>query len=144
MQDSRFMTAKEKELVLRVWERFLKSGLQEDKFTKSLYNHLIQHCNFIAHYDRAGFYNTYFADGDGKAFFLSQFDARNIQPGDFLPSREYGMEWRTGGYEDVNRAMVEVATTYIPLLLTEARIEQRDIDVAKASALLKRHGMEVK
>lgn len=144
MQDSKYMTAIEKEKVLKAWERFLKSGLAQDKFTKDLYTHLMQHCSFIAHYDRAGFYATYFADGNGKVQFLRQFDQRGLQPGDFPPSIEYGMSWCYGDYEDINKAMVEVATAYIPVLLERARAEQKDSDVARASALLKRHGMEIK
>jgi hypothetical protein len=49
-QDVRFMSAAQKTTVLRAWIRFLKSGLRCDQFTKALYDHLIQHCSFIAHY----------------------------------------------------------------------------------------------
>ena len=145
MRDSQFMTAAEKERVLRNWESFLKSGLKWDRFTPLLYHHLMQHCSFIAHYDRAGFYSTYFADGDGKAQFLSQFDPRNAGPDGIPPSTEYGASWWcTGDYEDVNRRMISVAATYIPMLLLEAEAEQRTSDLAKARALLVRHGYEMK
>ena len=70
------MSAAQKTTVLRAWIRFLKSGLRFDQFTKALYDHLIQHCSFIAHYNRAGFYSHYFEAGDSTAFFLSQFDSR--------------------------------------------------------------------
>ena len=60
LTDTNFMTAKEKAQVLRQWERFLKGGCQAKDFTEALYHHLMQHCMFIAHYDRGGFYATYF------------------------------------------------------------------------------------
>ena len=107
MQDTKFVSAQEKEKVLRQWELFLKSGLSKDKFTKALYNHLIMHCSFIAHYDIHGFYSTYFEEGEDTVNFLSQFDNRNGIP----MSVEYGMiYWYTGpDYNDINSAMCRVA-----------------------------------
>ena len=55
LHDSKFMSAAEKSKVLKHWEMFLSSGLEKDKFTKALYEHLINHCSFIAHYDIHGF-----------------------------------------------------------------------------------------
>ena len=52
-RDVQFMSAAQKTTVLRAWIRFLKSGLRFDQFTKALYDHLIQHCSFIAHYAEA-------------------------------------------------------------------------------------------
>lgn len=143
MKDTQFMTAVEKERVLKQWETFLKHGLKLEHFTKGLYNHLIQHCSFIAHYDRGGFYATYFERGEDKALFLSQFDKRAGISG-IPPSIEYGMTyWAEGDYADINRAMIDVATKYIPALLEQARQEQRSSDIAEAQRLLSRHGMKV-
>lgn len=61
-KDTKFMTAKEKQTVIRAWERFLKNGCKPNDFTKALYHHLINHCSFIAHYDLGGFYSTYFSE----------------------------------------------------------------------------------
>ena len=144
MKDSQFQTAAEKERVLRDWESFLKSGLKQGKFTKLLYRHLEQHCSFIAHFDRAGFFAIYFTSGDGKARFLSQFDQRNAKADGIPPGWEYGDTWWCrGDYEDINRRMVSIATPYIPMLLLEAQAEQKDSDVAKARALLARHGISL-
>lgn len=144
MQDSQFMSAVEKERVLKDWERFLTSGLKWEKFTKALYHHLIQHCSFIAHYDRAGFFSTYFESGDGKADFLSQFDPRSAGPDGIPPSVEYdGTWWCKGDYEDINRRMLSIAATHIPMLLLEAEAQQRDSDLVKARALLARHGYKM-
>ncbi len=70
-RDVQFMSAAEKTRTLRAWTRFLNNRLQFEQFTKGLYNHLIQHCSFIAHYNRAGFYSCYFEAGDSIALFLS-------------------------------------------------------------------------
>ena len=145
MQDTRFMSADQKRLVLKAWIRFLASGLARDKFTKALYNHLIGNCSFIAHYDLAGFYATYFLSGDDIIQFLSQFDARSVGPGMVPLSIEYGMAyWATGEeYGDVNRAMVRVAKSYIPGLIEKARESQRVTDVGAAKRLLEKHGYQV-
>jgi hypothetical protein len=59
--DEPFMSGKEKEVVLNAWTRFLKNGCKFHDFTDALYRHLTLHCSFIAHYDRRGFYEFYFA-----------------------------------------------------------------------------------
>lgn len=142
--DTKFMSAAEKEKALRQWELFLRSGLQREKFTKSLYHHLIQHCEFIAHYDLNGFFDTYFRSGDDIAHFLSQFDDRNGLP----QSIEYGgtgwLTWSsTEDYHDINHAMVEVARKYVPALIDNAGTAQQESDVAYARALLKKHSLRV-
>ncbi len=75
-RDVEFMSAREKELVLKAWVRFVRNGLRFEDFTRRLYEHLHLHCGFIAHYDRAGFYRTYFENEEETVLFLSQFDKR--------------------------------------------------------------------
>jgi hypothetical protein len=133
------MSAAQKTTILRAWVRFLKSGLQFEQFTKALYNHLIQHCSFIAHYNRAGFYSHYFEAGDSTAFFLSQFDSRGQ-----CSSVEYGgRHWLSGDYEDVNRAMIAEGEAFIPSLLDSAHRRQEAADIATATALLAKYGISV-
>lgn len=117
----------------------MASGLKREKFTKNLYNHLIQHCSFIAHYDINGFYSTYFEEGDDTVRFLSQFDDRNGMP----KSVEYGMTyWITDEeYYDINCEMVRIASKYIPALKKKAENEQRELDVTRAKLLLAKHGI---
>jgi hypothetical protein len=131
------MSAAQKTTVLRAWVRFLKTGLRFDQFTKALYDHLIQHCSFIAHYNRAEFYNHYFEAGDSTAFFLSQFDSR----GRCLSVEYGGRHWLSGDYEDVNRAMIAEGGAFIPSLLDTARRKQEAADIATATALLAKHGI---
>ena len=136
-RDVRFMSAAQKTTILRAWVRFLKSGLDCEQFTKALYNHLIQHCSFIAHYDRAGFYSYYFEAGDSTARFLSQFDSRGT-----CSSVEYGGNyWLSGDYEDINRAMIAEGEAIVPSLLGTARRKQEAADIATAAALLAKHGI---
>jgi len=140
MTDTRFMSAKEKQKVLRHWASFLASGLTWEKFTKLLYHHLTQHCSFIAHYDRERFYQHYFTSGDQKVHFLSQFDNSQGDP----RSIEYGGHWwLDGDYEDINRVMCDVAAHYIPDLVNRAKEEQRRHDLAVAAMLLERHGIDL-
>ena len=142
MKDTRFMNAAEKERVLKQWERFLKGGLKWEQFNKGLYNHLIMHCSFIAHYNRAGFYSTYFESGDGIAAFLGQFDKSNAESNGIPRSVEYGMTyWVDDEYGDLNMAMIETATKYIPGLLAQAKRSQEDADIGEARRLLSRHGI---
>ncbi|MGD0237893.1 MAG: hypothetical protein ABSC55_25590 [Syntrophorhabdales bacterium] len=62
LKDSEFMDADQKRKVLTQWDRFIKGGFSFHLFTDNLYQHLILHCGFIAHYNRSGFYATYWCD----------------------------------------------------------------------------------
>jgi len=132
---SEFMTIREKELVLKSWIRFLKNGLRLQDFTNRLYQHLHLHCGFIAHYNRLGFYETYFTNGEDTIKFLSRFDER-------LPSGN-GRLWTSGDYEDLAKAMMAVAAPYLPTLLEAAQGQQRSADLAEAERLAAKHGVEV-
>lgn len=135
-RDSPFMSACDKELVLKAWVRFLKHGLRWEDFIDRLYNHLHLHCSFIAHYNRRGFYDEYFESGEDTVRFLSQFDKR----GD-CSSVEYGGGWRHGQYEDLAEAMIEEAAAYIPELMRTAALKERNDDIAEAKRLLAKHGL---
>ena len=73
-KDAEFMTAHEKEMVLKQWKIFIQAGFQWKHFTERLYKHLSLHAAFIAHYNRSGFYNTYFTNPEDTIRFVSQFD----------------------------------------------------------------------
>lgn len=141
LHDSKFISAAEKRKVLKQWTNFLESGCTREKFTKSLYNHLIMHCSFIAHYSIHGFYETYFVEGDDTVHFLSQFDDSQGMP----RSVEYGMTyWLTGEeYHDINSEMVRIAGKYIPLLTKRASARQKSADITRARALLAKHGIKM-
>lgn len=113
--DVQFMTAKEKQLVLKNWETFLKHGLQRKHFTKRLYNYLHLHCGFIAHYSRDGFYSTYFEAGEDTQRFFEHFCNHTT----------------TMDYDDLNTAMQEVYSKHRSIIL-----KQTEDDVAERLKLL--------
>ena len=120
--DARFMTAKEKELVLRNWNTFLKNGLKEEGFAKRLYNHLHLHCGFIAHYNLHGFYSTYFETGvDVKRFF--ELFCSNISG--FCGG---------GDYRDLNTALVIAYQNFKRKIQVEAERDiNKHLDIFEAS-----------
>lgn len=121
--DAPFMTAADKERVLRAWERFLKHGLQQKHFSKRLYEHLHLHCGFIAHYNIHGFYAEYFQAGQDTERFLENF-------------REGATSGRD--YDDLNTAMLKVLDQHQAKLSRNAeqdihsRLELLDAAVRRA------------
>ena len=71
--DAKFMSAEDKALVLRDWERFLQHGLKRQYFSRRLYEHLHLHCGFIAHYDPSYFHFVYFEAGQDIERFFDEF-----------------------------------------------------------------------
>src|SRR5208283_503762 len=55
----KFLSADEKRKILKRWTAFVKNGFQWHLFTDAVYHHLSLHCGYIAHFDRHGFYTTY-------------------------------------------------------------------------------------
>lgn len=142
MKDTKFMPADEKWKVLHQWDQFLKSNCAKDKFTERLYDHLSQHCSFIAHYDRHGFYDTYFEEPEDTIHFLSQFDNRNGTP----MSIEYGWisDWYNDeDYHDINAEMCRIASRYIPDLVKKCETDQEDKDITRAKLLMAKHGIYI-
>ena len=105
-----FMTAKEKELVLKNWETFLKHGLQRKHFTKRLYEHLHLHAGFIAHYNLDTFYSTYFEAGQDILRFFDHFC-------NCTAIADYG---------DLNTAMREVYSKYQDVIKKQAEDDITD------------------
>ena len=141
--DTQFLTAKEKQLVYKDWVRFLDALIADTgnstidrygndipllfrKFTKRLYNHLHQHCGYIAHYNQWGFFCTYFQGGDDIASFIEAFK-----------DDRYPLE----DYIDINGAMLKELGTREKAILNKANNEQRETDILQAKALLAKHGM---
>ena len=146
-QDGRWTSAKQKHAILNRWIKFLESDLARDAFKKNLYEHLHLRCGFIAHFNIDGFYQTYFTTGEGKMRFLSHFDIRLAEEDGDLPS-ERNTGWNKTYWlhhpdcEDLTREMVRVAKNYIPDLMEKAKAEQRSADLAEATRLLRKHGIE--
>lgn len=60
LSDTKFMSAKEKQDVLKKWVAFLSNHFKPTLFNKALYNHLHLHCGYIAYYNQHGFFGNYF------------------------------------------------------------------------------------
>jgi hypothetical protein len=140
--DESYLTAQQKNKVLHAWARFLKGGCLKSQFTEDLYNHLTQHCSFIAHFDRHGFYNFYFERiTPDLARFFDQFDPR--KPG---ISAEYGMTyWLNDGHTgtDLNREMREAAGPFLDGLRNNFEEIRRQRDISTARSLLAQYGLAI-
>ena len=140
-KDVKFMSAKEKELVLRSWKMFIQHGMQEKHFTKRLYHHLIQHASFIAHYDKRGFYGFYFGFGNEEKTreFLRQFNrgfgGKSVEYGVY----SYWLDDRD--YADINNAMCEIIEVYETEFDRKLKGDIRKRDIALAKSLLAKHGL---
>jgi len=110
--DVEFMTAKEKELVLKNWKTFLKHVLRKEHFTKRLYGHLHLHCGFVAHYNIHGFYSTYFEAGQDTERFFEHFCTHTAS--------NYGASI---DYDDLNTAMRQVYEEYKAMILARAQAD---------------------
>ena len=133
MKSTRFMSSADKEKVLKDWQRFIESDFDKARFTKQLYNHLIQHCSFIAHYNQQGFFGTYFEDPEHTMRFLRQFDRDSG-----CKSAEYGMDgWlKSEDYFDINSAMVEAIEPYKAEIYPRLRQRAREKKLAQIKALM--------
>lgn len=138
--EDKFLSITEKKKILRAWVRFLESGCKKNQFTEALYHHLSQHCSFIAHYDRHGFYDFYFERNGAEIFrFFDQFDPQKAGV-----SAEYGTtHWlsshSTGA--DLNAAMRQAAGPYLRSLRLHFEETQRQEEIAQATRLLAKHGL---
>jgi hypothetical protein len=144
--DTNCMSARDKYFVYIKYRSFLDSLKKEyNKITKNmgnstptpllkfhneLYEHLHQHCGFIAHYDRHGFYHTYFDEPDATI--------------DFIEHMKEAEKRCHEDYSDINEAMAKetkkVSSDLIRLM--EMRCKKRDIETAKN--LLDKYGLKIK
>ena len=135
-KDAKFMSAHDKQLVLKQWRRFLDNGFDRVKFTKRLYEHLSLHCAFIAHYNIDGFWSYYFAPGSEthRLAFVLQFDrvsnpcnaGAEISMGYWAKGEEYG---------DINQAMIDVMAEFATALVGTAKDGKRASILAEIARL---------
>ena len=74
-------TANDKAGFAATYKRFVLADFAEQQFTKSFYRRLSMMFGHIAHYDRDGFYNTWFTTTVDKLAFV-QHALREWYPGD--------------------------------------------------------------
>lgn len=153
-KDVEFMTGKEKLLVLKQWTSFIKTlndvwsahqVTTQDldrlflKFTDRVYEHLNLNCSFIAHFDRRGFFGTYFTEPENLINFLHQFD-KDL---DFKSVEYGGSGWIEGDYSDLNKAMCEVVEEYKSVLYKILAEKLKADDIATAKSLLAKHNINL-
>ena len=128
----RFMSAKNKALVAKQWETFLKYGLKWEHFTDKLYEHLHLHCGFIAHYNRQGFHCEYFNSAvDTERFFKSLFSPYNFNGPEYTDLLSV-MQEIYGKYEDqIKRDTNNEIKSKIALLETSVKRAKEDYEFAK-------------
>jgi len=127
MTDAEFLSAKEKQKILKQWELFVRKGFNLNKFTKLIYNHLHLHCGFIAHYDRFGFYYNYWNDEIVKHCDKSGLDIAPV-PNTFFEWKRFMQQFHVWGeYTDISVAMLVVLQTELTNLLSDLFNEVKDL-----------------
>jgi hypothetical protein len=123
LKDSKFMTAEQKKKVLRQWDKFIEGGFGFHLFTDAIYQHLNLHCGFIAHYNRAGFYSTYW-NGDFIAFVRKTGMLVRPAPGVFVNWERLLASFRCWGeWADMGVNMLHTLKSHIISTLRELEDE---------------------
>ncbi len=105
-KDSPFLTANEKKKVLHDWNKFIKNGYAWSCFTDRIYKHLSLHCGYIAHFNRIGFYQTYWRE-DVPALARERNMAVRPVPEIFYNWVPFLAQYTVrSDYDDVNTAMM--------------------------------------
>jgi hypothetical protein len=111
MTDADFLSAKEKAKVLKEWTGFVKSGFLPERFTKNIYEHLHLHCGYIAHYDKGGYYYTYWND-EILRYAAKNGSALSPVPGVFYEWKRFLKQFTIrGDYQDISTAMMIILKT---------------------------------
>lgn len=140
MSDGQFLSVGDKQKILRQWGKFVHYGFKPEMFTKAIYEHLHLHCGFIAHYDRMGFYYTYWNDE------IVRFCEKNGH--ETVPAPKTFFEWERflkafsiwGEYTDINLAMMVVFGEELRIIKDRLLNEVREIykyEIAYAHVCLK-------
>jgi hypothetical protein len=138
-QGEQFMSATEKQLILSAWITFLRHGCRLEHFSERLYHHLSLHCSFIAHFNRHGFYEFYFATPSERTHrFLDQFDPSKPGIAAELGEMYWLMDRATGS--DLNHAMREAAGAYTAKLRHQFSEAEKQSDLTLASLLAAKYG----
>ena len=111
-----FMSAVDKQKVVKQWRSFVASDFARSRFTKAIYQHLnLNGGGFIAEFNIDGFYSAWFAPGVPRQRFIRVF----------LDGGPMGYGLREGAYSDINNAMADMLRDARRHLLAEARQAER-------------------
>ena len=110
------------------FERFVRSGFQQDTFPKQVYRLCSYTFNHIAHFDRYGFYEVWFSDTDRQIDFVKH-------------ALEFDME-SSGFLRPVHEAILEVLSeSGIYATLTKQRMQETvHREKAELTRLLGKYG----
>lgn len=122
-----FMTAEEKEKVVKAMKSFLKSDFSKTTFTDRLYKHLTLHCGFIAHFNIHGYFDTYFTSPEGK-----------VRWANMLCNERFCHE----DYRDINAVLIDMVDAKMKETIADLNKQAMERDLAQATALLQRHGFQ--
>jgi len=75
---TQFETAEDKAAFANRFVRFVESGYNPNIFTKKFYRRLSMCFGHIAHYNQAGFYDTFFTSREGRLDFAQVTEGRQI------------------------------------------------------------------
>ena len=135
LKDTQYLTAVQKAGILMDWEKFLKNGCKPDDFTNNLYKYLSLHCEFIAHFDRAGFHATYFTNPEMTVKFVNQFNPK----GNGMSVEYRSDSWLKGEHADINEAMRTIMSKYAMHIVKNALTWDREMDIREIERLMKKH-----
>ena len=131
--DTEFMTAKEKTMVYKTWVRFIDLLADGDiinaekAFSNRLYTHLMQNCGYIAHYDKNGFWHTYF---EGY-----------VNVDSFFKNWENDYKGWMNDYSDINKAMQEYVAPKIKDIIALQYSKERKDAILQAKHAVKQYGL---
>jgi len=137
--ETEFMTAKEKELVLKNWKKFIENGLQRRHFTKRLYEYLHLHSGYVANFNVSGFYSVYFEAGQDTERFFEHF--YNYKVLDDYSDINTAMRKVYDKYKDAIKAQIEDDITD-RLNLLEACVKRARTDMEYAKRFLRKVRIE--
>lgn len=133
--DGKYLTAAQKALLVKQFEKFVVGGFDQKHFTKNLYKHLSLHFSFIAHYNQWGFYECRFEDPEGRMQTFKQI---------IEASRWNFVDDNTSGCADLNKAIRDVCLKHVEDVLHNAHRDnltalkyQREALDAKISSIEK-------
>jgi len=106
-KDTEFLTADDKMRIYKDWRRFIANGYAKSCFTDRLYKHLSLHCGYIAHYNRSGFYHTYWQNSINEYAKNNNLLVRPVPPAFynfFSFIVQFDVDYRD--YRDINTLML--------------------------------------
>ena len=126
LEDSKFMSAEQKKKMLRQWDRFIEKGFSFPLFTDAIYQHLNLHCGFIAHYNRSGFYSTYW-NGDFVTLALKTGMLLRPVPTVFFNWERFLSSFRCWGeWAGMNASMLHALKSHLTSTIKELEREVKE------------------